>query len=48
MGASQSTNGPSAVPSVAAAKTSYYELLGVERHATDEEYVTPRLQPSER
>lgn len=38
MGASQSTNSGDA-PAGGEVKTSYYELLGVERNATSDEYV---------
>ena len=39
MGAGQSSaNGGASQTTDAAVKTSYYELLGIERQATDEEY----------
>jgi hypothetical protein len=40
MGQGQSSSTPGAAEAVAV-KTSYYELLGVEREATDEEFVQP-------
>lgn len=40
MGASQSTGGGDAPSNAGEVKTSYYELLGVERNATQDEYVT--------
>lgn len=48
MGQGQSSAGGGATPDDAPAKTDYYELLGVERQATEDEYdVTYRtLQPS--
>lgn len=42
MGQGQSQSaGAGAPPSAADVKTSYYELLGVERTASDDEYVCP-------
>jgi DnaJ family protein A protein 5 len=40
MGALQSTGGGNAASGTGEVKTSYYELLGVERNATPDEYVT--------
>jgi DnaJ family protein A protein 5 len=40
MGASQSTGGADALNGGGEVKTSYYELLGVERNATQDEYAT--------
>jgi DnaJ family protein A protein 5 len=39
MGASQSTGGNAGGGAAVEVKTSYYELLDVERTATDDEYV---------
>lgn len=52
MGAQQSSEQSDASGAAPAAKTCYYDLLGVERSATDDEYFFPSsllifLKPSE-
>lgn len=44
MGAQHSSGRDTEAPGEEAVKTCYYEVLGVERHATDDEYIYSTLK----